>query len=511
MRRSIAILLLLCLLLPLLPTMTSCKEKEPSVAPSYLDNFDYSTLSSELLKKKVAEVPQYYATLCSTESINALNAVLAEIQQVTEPIDAIKEARLASRLTQAIKQLEPLKTDVPRISIYSPQDFFTFEERDTYVPASIHVLWNGKTKALLKNDDGARIKLHGNSTLDAVKKSLTVKLSSKEDLFGFGKSKTWFLISNAFDKALMRNTLTYDFAAAAGLSDSVQNQFVEVWYNNVYIGCYLATEKAESGDGRLDINTKTGGDFLIEYEKNRWSEDTTYVKSPTFGLRFAVIEPENPTAAQLADLTDKLKQFEDAILSGDRERISAKCDVASFVNFYITSEIFKTIDFSYSSTKFYCKDGIWHAGPVWDYDLSAGNALVNPETKYRDYNNAVVDGISYGDGSEKSAHGIWCDTLWFGFLLESDWFSAAVKARYRELQPQIVNLYQKNELGESRMDALLTTYGNAFDRNYKVAGWSLDRESVGRYTDGTFSGSVDYLRTWLKDRNEWLSAHWGIS
>lgn len=509
MKRALALLLLLAMLLSLCFSLASCKDKTPPEAPSYLDDFDYSTVPSALLRQKVAEIPKYYAVLCSQASITTLNVVLAQIQHLTSPVNPVEEARLAARLDDAVKGLENRVCDVDRVCIFSPQEFSTFEARDTYVDAEVHVLFKNGTDTKLESNTGARIKLHGNSTLDAEKKSLTVKLSKKENLFGFGKSKTWFLISNSFDKSLMRNALCYNFAATAGLSDSVQCEFVEVWYNNTYIGCYLATEKAESGEGRLPIDEALG-DYLIEYESDRYEAGTSYVYSPRLGLRFALIEPEEPTGEQLTALRTSLASLEDAILSGNRETLAAVCDVDSFINFYVTSELFKTIDFAFSSTKFYCQSGVWHAGPVWDYDLSAGNVIVNPEAKYREYNNAVVKGESYGDGSGKSEHGIWCNEIWFKTLLEQSWFSDAVKARYLELQPQIENLYKKNDLGASRIDDMLAAYGNAFDRNYTQAGWSLQRESVGRNTDGTFVGSVNYLRDWLKGRNEWLLAHWGL-
>ena len=510
MRRLSSLLLALVLLFPSPLLLTSCGEREPSTAPSYLEDYDWSTHPSALLREKVATIPKYYAVLSSPESINALNAVLAKIQNLETPVRPAEEAKLATALDEAIRNLEKRRCDVARISIHSEQEFAEFNTPDTYVAAEVHVLFGEGEEAKLVNETAARIKLHGNSSLLLDKKSLTIKLNKKQDLFGFGKSKTWFLISNAYDKTLMRNSLCYGFAADAGLSDSVECEYVEVWYNNTYLGCFLVTEKVESGEGRLPID-ELAGDFLIEYEKNRTETDTSYVYSPRLGLRFAVIEPKEPTADQLTALRASLSNLEDRILAGDREALAEVCDVDSFVRFYITSELFKTVDFAFSSTKFYCKDGVWHAGPIWDYDLSAGNVIVNPETKYREYNNAEVDGRTYGDGSGDSTHGVWCDKLWFAPLLEHAWFDSAVKATYLSLQPEIVNLYADNERGASQIDVLLTRYGSAFDRNFVDAGWSLDRELVDRETDGTYLGSVSFLRRWLRDRNEWLLTHWGLA
>ena len=107
----------------------------------------------------------------------------------------------------------------------------------------------------------------------------------------------------------------------------------------------------------------------------------------------------------------------------------------------------------------YIKDGKLYQGPVWDFDLSAGNCS---SEYYKDYNNVYTTGNSW--------EGWWCLGLWNRYLFECDDFAELVRARYIELQPYIVNLYKDNELGKNRIDRLLDEFGDDFAKNYTV--WS---------------------------------------
>ena len=149
-------------------------------------------------------------------------------------------------------------------------------------------------------------------------------------------------------------------------------------------------------------------------------------------------------------------------------------DVDSFVNFYIVCEIFKAVDFNYSSTRFFCKDGKMYAGPIWDIDLSSGNA-----SKY--FYKAYYD----GNDSYKNLH---CTEMkWFGFLMESDEFVAKVKARLSQMKNRIQNMYADNSLGKSQISQFTTEYGTSFARNYA----SLDQG--GAEWKNTHNNYIDLL------------------
>jgi hypothetical protein len=123
-----------------------------------------------------------------------------------------------------------------------------------------------------------------------------------------------------------------------------------------------------------------------------------------------------------------LKNVETSLKTYKMSEYSKYIDVDSFVNYYIVSEIFKAVDFNYSSTRFYVKDGRMYAGPLWDYDLSSGNAS---PVFYSGYYNG---GVSYKD--------LYCTQMkWFGYLIKSDEFVTKVNSRLSKMYSTIENMY----------------------------------------------------------------------
>lgn len=341
-------------------------------------------------------------------------------------------------------------------------------------------------------DAGSQIKVRGNSTAWGAKRPYNFKLSSKTNVLGMGKGKKWCLLANMFDKSLMRNKLMFDFTHDIGLDYVPDTKMVDVWFNGAYAGCYLLTEPVEANTNRVDIDVDNG-DFLFERERDRYEDGVVYFNTPRYGLRFTAGDPEEYTDEQYAKLMSLLDQAEAAIATNDYETIARYLDIDSFVDFYIALEYFKNADADYSSTRFYFKDGILYAGPPWDFDLSCGNCSAD----YYDYNNLGTTGNSYENFYVSSA-------LWYQYLLKNAQFIEKVRTRYIELQPQIVNLYQDNELGTNRIDRLLEECGASFAANWKVWSESSQDSSIERIPEATFAENVAYLRNWLRLRNEWM-------
>lgn len=324
------------------------------------------------------------------------------------------------------------------------------------------------------------------------------------------KGKKWCVLANAFDKSLIRNALCFDLADKMGLSYISQHRFVDLYYNDKYVGSYLITEPVDPGSNLVDIEEE-GDDFMLEVEREREEEGVTYIRTQS-GIRFAVNVPEEPTGEQTEAIKKKVAEVEKALRTYKYSEYSKYIDVDSFVNYYIVCEIFKAVDFNYSSTRFYMKDGTVYAGPVWDVDLSSGNASTRFYSGY--YNN----GVSYKN--------LFCTELkWYEFLFKSDEFVALVNARVKEMLPTIQNMYQTNALGANVIDSLMSSYKPSFLRNYASteeggAGWSLTyrysicdnpRTGIGLEYDShpdTYEGNVEFLRTWLKNRVDYLQTTW---
>lgn len=463
----------------------------------------YNTMATdEEIDAVIAEIPafleEYFTADTVSPVVSAKDALEAGKGNMT--VAAFRKARTALR--NAISALEYKKSDILQIFISSSEEEGIPTE---YVPCSIAVVPSDKKETKFVLDNDAKIKVRGNSTALAQKKPYNIKFSSKENLCGMGKSKKWALIASAYDKALVRNKIALDLGLDMGLTYMSSTQFVDVWVDGVFKGSFMLTENIDVGKNRVDIDTETGTDALLELEAHREEADVTYIKTSKYGVRFALNDPEIPTAEQESSIKSRLSTVESALASGNWTRVSSVLDIDSFVNFYIMSEFTKQVDFNFSSTRFYFKGDKLYAGPGWDYDLAMGNVGARMYDDYILYNNEGV-----GTKTGNSWEGIWCTKMvWFERLLTYSQFKAAVKARFTEVAPILINTFEANELGESRIDKMLSEYGTSFARNYEV--WDIvkddvsDALAIARTPDPTFEENVGYLRTWLKNRYEYLN------
>lgn len=374
-----------------------------------------------------------------------------------------------------------------------------------YSDAKISVVLKDGTVQI--EDTEGKVKLRGNSTSKAEKKPVNIKFSSKQSVLGMDEGKKWCILANAFDKTLLRNSLCFDLGNKMGLSYISQSKFIDLFYNGELMGSYLITEPVDPGANLVDIEEE-GDDFMIEIERERYEEEITYVNTKN-GIRFAINVPETPTKDQVTNIENYLKNVETALKTYKMSEYEKYIDVDSFVNYYIVCEIFKAVDFNYSSTRFYVKDNKMYAGPLWDVDLSSGNAS---SEFYKDYYNG---GVSYKD--------LFCTEMkWYGYLIKSDECVLKVNARLKEMLPIIENMYKTNAKGTNQIDSLLNTYGNSFNRNYASvenggAGWSITkRYSTADNPKGleylehptTYSANVEMLRAWFQNRVNYLQSEW---
>lgn len=376
-----------------------------------------------------------------------------------------------------------------------PQVYITTEndlKRSTYVPCVITV---HDPRGVYEDvyDTESTIKIRGHSTSSGEKTPYNIKFESKVELLGLGEGKKWNLLANLYDKTQLRNMLAYGFARDAGAEYTSGSCFAEVYFNGEYCGMYQICEPIGAGETRVDIDTDNN-EFLMELEPYAGYSNPYTLTTPVLKILLGYNEPDPPTAEQRAWLKSFVGEAENALLSGDFSRVREYFDVESFARCYIVQELFKNVDYSVSSTRFFVKDNRLHEGPVWDFDLSAGNCS---SSYYKAYNNVGGSGQSY--------EGLYCVGIYNQYLFRYEEFRQLVSELYRELQPTIIHLYADNERGKNRIDSLLDGHRDAIDRNYTV--WSITK-AYNLYehkpVDGTYEGEIAYLKNWLEKRNEWL-------
>lgn len=157
----------------------------------------------------------------------------------------------------------------------------------------------------------AAVKLRGNSSKESAKKAYTVKFEDEQELLGMESGKKWALVSNPFDKSLLRPAVGFALAEALGLEYVSQTRLSKVWVDDTYMGIYTAMEPVEAGDGRVEIDVTSGGaagpscDFLLERNLGRYEDDKVYIDS-SLGMRFEFNEPDEPDSMQQAECYRRL-------------------------------------------------------------------------------------------------------------------------------------------------------------------------------------------------------------
>ena len=258
---------------------------------------------------------------------------------------------------------------------------------------------------------------------------------------------------------------------ASGNAFSSKCKPADLYVDGNYLGSYLLIESVEEGVNRVNINAGNANndDILLEIDNSGRDESTDpHLKGRTskYDMYFAVNEPEDiATDPQYDGKRDRtlayLEEFETALQAKNFTQISNLIDLESFVDFYIVSELFKTKDIGFSSTRYYIQSQTdaegnvtakkLYAGPLWDLDLSSGNALDNE--KYDDL---------YAQTENK----------WFGALMAVPEFAELVKTRWEELLPTIKDLYAAEGAVTRTYNELKKSADNNYSKAYK------DRKSV---------------------------------
>lgn len=377
--------------------------------------------------------------------------------------------------------------DIYRINISTEGNAFPVD-KENYVHGSLNISEQDTSK-VLKEDMAMKIKLRGNSTLEADKKPFKIKFDSKQSLFGLDKAKDWVLLANYYDKSNIRNYLAYLMANKLdNLGFQPSSIFVDVYFNNEYIGLYLLCEQIEGKPGRADVEDKMSADginsFLLEADERAKDEyagyqGRCYVTSG--GYDFALKSPDaddyveahelssssdaeerkeaNETLAQFVKDANWLQQFLDktseAIYS--LKNYEDYIDVDSFIDFYLVQEFFKNVDVG-STSQFYTIDQTdevvkLKAGPVWDFDISCG----------------IVDS-SRGNYHSYEYYDLWMrERDYFCKALFNDpLFHEKVSERYAEIREDVVlSVFDEMEL-------VLNILEKAQQRN--IQRWPLTKE-----------------------------------
>ena len=259
--------------------------------------------------------------------------------------------------------------------------------QSSYTKADIHVFYNGWQGRFDSIPSQGRVKIHGNSTAVRDKCPYKLKLDVKRNWFGFGDAKQWVLLANSYDASLLRNYLAMTMGRALGMKDTPECTYVDVVVNGQYRGNYLLCETPQLAPSRVNHAS-----YLIEVDHRYGEQDSVLhipmIQSDDTYIHYRIQEPEAPSQQQMAFLKHFFVRYDSLMVEAShlrndmpearlrlRQELDAVVDFESFVGFWIVQEMFSNPDsWNFSSVWMNIKqDGKLHMGPLWDFDLAAGN------------------------------------------------------------------------------------------------------------------------------------------
>lgn len=350
------------------------------------------------------------------------------------------------------------------------------------------------------------IKGRGNTTWDLDKKPYRLKFDEKQSLFGSSyKAKSWTLIANHADKSLLRNFAAYELGERfTGLDFTSKHQLVDLYLNDEYKGVYLVCDQIQTGTGRVDIDENVAADgnngYFIERDARAplegvLNQDYFIFNDEEYAFKTPDTEKQDyldNKETEVAYITNYMSDCMTAITSGSWSDVQSLIDVDSFVDSYIIEEMFANNDCGYSSCYYYKdKDGKLFKGPLWDFDIGAGNVNYNLGNAEQCLPNTRL----YAKDANK----------WYKALLARDEFVDAVVAAFTAHKSDIDAVLAM--LDTSLNTSVYALYENALERNFvrwPVMGTSVFVEPATVTSITSLAGQIDYLYSWLLARYQFV-------
>ncbi|HJT74935.1 MAG TPA: CotH kinase family protein [Chitinophaga sp.] len=331
----------------------------------------------------------------------------------------------------------------------------------------------------------------GNSTWLLAKKPYRIKLDKKAEMLGMPAAKKWELLANFADKTLIRNYLGLEVARRFGTAFTPRARYVEVVLNGEYMGNYLMTDHVEIGPTRVNIpelspstpEADVSGGYLLEVDEKL--DEVNWFRS-TLQVPFTIKSPENITIGQLNYIKNYLQQIENALYSpgflDPQTGYSQYINEETFINWYLVNELMKNNDAIFFSSVFMYKErnGKLSMGPVWDFDLAAGNNIFN---------------------GNNSPYGWWIrQAIWINRMFDDPAFKQKVKDRWNALKNEQVNTLFAfiNETAEYLK--------RSQKENFNKWGVLYNYTWVEPTVMGSYESEVQYMKQWLQKRINWMDA-----
>ncbi len=341
-------------------------------------------------------------------------------------------------------------------------------------------------------------------------------------LIGFPEEEDWILYGPFSDKSLIRNKLIYELSNRMGRY-TTKTEFVELTINYEYKGLYIFMEKLKRDKNRIDIskleNTDIdeeliSGGYIIKIDKSDM-EDGSYTDYNSFQSHFDVFGNENgdirinfnyeyPKPGEIhANQKNYIKnyfyEFESSLASNNfKDPINGfrkYIDEDSFIDFFILNELSNNVD-GYRLSTYLQKDRNEKLviGPIWDFNLSFGNA---------DYCGGERYDVWCFKFNERCLGDYWNVPFWWNRLLEDEKFVDKLKGRWNQLRSNTLSDNNILTLIEEQY-SFLNNETDIINRNFnkwKIFGIYIWPNS---FIGNNYYEEIDFLKNWIKERTKWL-------
>jgi len=357
------------------------------------------------------------------------------------------------------------------------------------------------------------IELRGQTSLDFPKKQYSIEIRDEnyEDknisLLGMPSESDWILGAPYSDKTLMRNVLAFKISNEMGMY-APRTRFVEVFLhmpdeNKVeadYRGLYFLAEKIKRDNDRVAVeqmdpaeDTSLSGGYILEISSEDKIEPGDSFIETERGLKLINIYPKGDsiTIKQKKWITDYINEFEQALYSDyfndDEFGYRKYIDIDSFIDYLLINELFKNVEIFSSSTFLYKgRYGKLKAGPVWDFNLSTGNATYRVSSVNQPINWQHLTGN------------------WKKRFFEDEYFVIKYIDRWKQLRKNVFSDENIIKIIESNEELLSEAQIRNFDR------WDI----LGKYVwpnpepyAKTYEEEIEKLKNWLLARSEWIDSN----
>ena len=348
-------------------------------------------------------------------------------------------------------------------------------------------------------------------------------------LLGMPPDSDWVLYGPWSEKSLMRNKLVFEWMRALRGEDgtAVRTRFIELFFNQTnpangrvgyasYRGIYLLMEKPKRGGDRLpleNLNDKTVDPALItggyifrkdkdDALKNNWT-------TSRFSIPLQSFDPDRLNAVQLTYLRGYINSFEAALSGGGfrdfRTGYRAFLDPDTFIDAQWMLEIAKQVDGYVFSTYFHKdRSGRLRAGPLWDFNISLGNADYASGDRATGWLYDVANGVGQ---------------LWYPRLHADPDYKLQHWDRYWEMRTSILSDDAVQRSIDGHMAILLDGYTGGVSNRVPASIQNPVARHIRRWPRlgirdwpnppaetkiRTWQEEVAYMRDWLKARLLWL-------